>query len=118
MANLFAQAEALAFGTPDAGDLDAGDPHRRFDGNRPSTVILSDQLTPRSLGQLVALYEHKTFTQATVWNVNPFDQWGVELGKTLATTIAPELTSTSPSSPPQPRDSSTQSLINRYRMCR
>ena len=107
MANLFAQAEALAFGTPDTRD-----PHRRFAGNRPSTVILSDQLTPRSLGQLVALYEHKTFTQATVWNVNPFDQWGVELGKTLATTIAAELATTA--APSATRDSSTQSLINRY----
>ena len=113
MANLFAQAEALAFGTPDAGTPDAGDPHRRFDGNRPNTIILSDQLTPRSVGQLVALYEHKTFTQATVWDVNPFDQWGVELGKTLATTIAADLAATA--APPATRDSSTQSLINRYR---
>ncbi|MCY3634955.1 MAG: glucose-6-phosphate isomerase [bacterium] len=107
MANLFAQAEALAFGTPDAGD-----PHRRIPGNRPSTVILGDQLTPRTLGQLVALYEHKVFTQATVWGINPFDQWGVELGKTLATGIADELTGSATSDPT--RDSSTQSLINRY----
>ncbi len=107
MANLFAQAEALAFGAPDTDD-----PHRQFPGNRPSTVILADQLTPRSLGQLVALYEHKVFTQATIWGINPFDQWGVELGKTLATTIAPQLTGTT--SPNPTRDSSTQSLINRY----
>lgn len=105
MANLFAQAEALAFGAPDTGD-----PHRSFGGNRPNTVILADQLTPRSLGQLVVLYEHKVFTQATIWGINPFDQWGVELGKTLATTIAAELTAT----PSPTRDSSTQSLINRY----
>ncbi len=107
MANMFAQAEALAFGTPDTGD-----PHRSFPGNRPSTVVLGDQLTPRSLGQLVALYEHKVFTQATAWGINPFDQWGVELGKTLASGIAAELTG---SATPDPnRDSSTQSLINRY----
>ena len=107
MANLLAQAEALAFGAPDSGD-----PHRSFPGNRPSTVILGDQLTPRSLGQLVALYEHKVFTQATVWGINPFDQWGVELGKTLATGIAAELAG--PATPAPSRDSSTQSLINRY----
>ena len=107
MANLFAQAEALAFGTPDPGD-----PHRSFGGNRPSSVILGDQLTPRSLGLLVALYEHKVFTQATMWGINPFDQWGVELGKTLATGIADELTGSTAPSPT--RDSSTQSLINRY----
>ena len=108
MANLFAQAEALAFGAPDAGDL-----HQSFPGNRPSTVILGPQLTPRSLGQLVALYEHKVFTQATVWGINPFDQWGVELGKTLATGIAAELAGAA--TPDASRDSSTQSLINRYR---
>ena len=106
MANLFAQAEALAFGAPDAGD-----PHRRFPGNRPSTVLLGDQLTPRSLGQLVALYEHKVFTQATLWGINPFDQWGVELGKTLATNITAELAGIAAPNPT--RDSSTQSLISR-----
>ncbi|WP_419929738.1 glucose-6-phosphate isomerase [Candidatus Poriferisocius sp.] len=111
MANLFAQAEALAFGAPDTGD-----PHRSFPGNRPSTVVLADQLTPRSLGQLVALYEHKVFTQATVWGINPFDQWGVELGKTLASGIAAELTGAA--TPDPTRDSSTQSLINRYVACR
>ncbi|WP_419847644.1 glucose-6-phosphate isomerase [Candidatus Poriferisocius sp.] len=111
MANLFAQAEALAFGASDADD-----PHRQFPGNRPSTVLLGDQLTPRSLGQLVALYEHKVFTQAIVWGINPFDQWGVELGKTLATGIAAELAGTADPSPA--RDSSTQSLINRYVMKR
>ena len=108
MANLFAQAEALAFGAPDTGD-----PHRSFGGNRPNTVILGDQLTPRSLGQLVALYEHKVFTQATIWGINPFDQWGVELGKTLATGIADELAGST--TPTPTRDSSTQSLISRYR---
>ena len=107
MANLFAQTEALAFGAPDPDD-----PHRRFPGNRPSTVILSDQLTPRSLGQLIALYEHKVFTQASIWGINPFDQWGVELGKTLATGITAELTAEA--TPDPARDSSTQSLINRY----
>ena len=107
MANLFAQAEALAFGAPDAGD-----PHRQFSGNRPSTVLLADELTPHTLGQLVALYEHKVFTQATVWGINPFDQWGVELGKTLATDITAELTGAAHPNPT--RDSSTQSLINRY----
>ena len=107
MANLFAQAEALAFGAPDTGD-----PHRGFPGNRPSTVILGEQLTPRSLGQLVALYEHKVFTQATLWGINPFDQWGVELGKTLATGITAELTGAA--TPDPARDSSTRSLIDRY----
>lgn len=107
MANLFAQAEALAFGAPDPGD-----PHWSFPGNRPSTVILGDQLTPRSLGQLVALYEHKVFTQATVWGINPFDQWGVELGKTLAADIGSEIIGTA--TPDPSRDSSTQSLINHY----
>ncbi|MCY3910202.1 MAG: glucose-6-phosphate isomerase [bacterium] len=107
MANMFAQAEALAFGAPDTGD-----PHRSFPGNRPSTIILGDQLTPHSLGQLVALYEHKVFTQAIVWGINPFDQWGVELGKIVAGDIGAELTG---SAEPDPgRDSSTQSLINRY----
>ncbi len=107
MANLFAQAEALAL-----GGSHTGDPHRSFPGNRPSTVLLGDQLTPRSLGQLAALYEHKVFTQATVWGINPFDQWGVELGKTLATGIAAQLTGAA--TPDPGRDSSTQSLINRY----
>ena len=111
MANLFAQAEALAF-----GDSNTGDPHRSFPGNRPSTVILGDQLTLRSLGQLVALYEHKVFTQTTVWGINPFDQWGVELGKTLATGIAAELTGSATPNPT--RDSSTQSLMKRYVMKR
>ena len=107
MANLLAQAEALAFGAPDSGD-----PHRSFPGNRPSNVLLGDQLTPRSLGQLVALYEHKVFTQATVWGINPFDQWGVELGKNLAAGITAEFTAAATPNPS--RDSSTQSLINRY----
>ncbi len=107
MANLLAQAESLAFGASDTGD-----PHRQFSGNRPSTIILGDRLTPRTLGQLVAIYEHKVFTQATIWGINPFDQWGVELGKTLATAIAAELSGAAEPNPT--RDSSTQSLINRY----
>ncbi|WP_420639849.1 glucose-6-phosphate isomerase [Candidatus Poriferisocius sp.] len=108
MANLLAQAEALAFGAPDADN-----PHRRFTGNRPSTVILGDRLAPRTLGQLVALYEHKVFTQATVWGINPFDQWGVELGKSLAADIAGEFAD--PAVPPGTRrDSSTRSLIDHY----
>jgi glucose-6-phosphate isomerase len=88
-------------------------PHRVFEGNRPSNTILLDRLTPAALGKLVALYEHSVFTQGTVWNVDSFDQWGVELGKVLAQNIIPELESTA-----QPRlahDSSTNALIRRYR---
>jgi glucose-6-phosphate isomerase len=118
LANVFAQAEALAFGkTSDEvkaeGTPDWLVPHRTFEGNRPSNTILMDRLTPAALGKLVALYEHNVFTQAAIWNIDPFDQWGVELGKVLAQRIIPELES-------QPgaelsHDSSTNNLINRYR---
>ncbi|WP_419919012.1 glucose-6-phosphate isomerase [Candidatus Poriferisocius sp.] len=87
VANMFAQAEALAFGSSDAGES-----HRSFAGNRPSSILLADRLTPRTLGMLMALYEHKVFTQATIWGVNPFDQWGVELGKRIAAQLVGELT--------------------------
>ncbi len=118
MANVFAQAEALAFGkTPDqvraegtAGDLV---PHRVFEGNRPTNVILAERLTPRTLGQLVALYEHSVFTQGAIWGIDSFDQWGVELGKALAKAIIPELTEAS--APDLQHDSSTNALIRRYR---
>ena len=118
LANVFAQSEALAFGkTPDQvkaeGTPDWLLPHRLFEGNRPSTTILADQLTPRVLGTLVALYEHSVFTQGTIWNINSFDQWGVELGKALAQRIIPELESKV--EPPLNHDSSTNALIRRYR---
>jgi glucose-6-phosphate isomerase len=105
MANLFAQAEALAFGQ------DSDDPQRAFDGNRPSTTILGQRLDPRTLGRLIALYEHKVFTMGTIWGINSFDQFGVELGKVLAAAIGPELCSDTPLS----HDSSTNTLIERYR---
>ncbi len=118
MANLFAQSEALAFGkTADEVRNDGVDEalvsHRTFPGNRPTSVILADQLTPSVLGQLIALYEHKVFTQGVIWGVNSFDQWGVELGKVLATAIAAELTNDE--QPVLAHDSSTNSLIERYR---
>ena len=96
MANVFAQAEALAFGkTPEEvkaeGTPDWLVPHRVFEGNRPSNTILADKLTPEALGKLVALYEHSVFTQGVIWNIDSFDQWGVELGKVLAQRIIPEL---------------------------
>jgi glucose-6-phosphate isomerase len=121
MSNIFAQAEALAFGkTADAvrgeGTPDWLVPHRTFAGNRPSTVILADRLTPAILGALVALYEHSVFTQGAIWDINPFDQWGVELGKVLAKRILPELQSAPP--PALGHDSSTNSLIRRYRAWR
>src|SRR5438874_5163426 len=98
IANVFAQAEALAFGkTPGEvkaeGTPDSLVPHRTFEGNRPTNVILADRLTPETLGALVALYEHSVSTQGTIWNINSFDQWGVELGKVLAKRIIPELKS-------------------------
>jgi glucose-6-phosphate isomerase len=119
-ANFFAQTEALAFGkTPaevEAEGVPAFQvPHRTFAGNRPTTTILIERLTPFTLGQLVAVYEHKVFTQGTIWNVNSFDQWGVELGKKLATAIIPEL---SGPEPPLDHDSSTNALIRRYRRLR
>jgi glucose-6-phosphate isomerase len=117
-ANVFAQAEALAFGkTADdvraEGTPDWLVPHRVFEGNRPSSTIFLEQLTPRALGKLVALYEHSVFVQGAVWGINSFDQWGVELGKALAGRIVPELESES--EPPLAHDSSTNALIRRYR---
>jgi glucose-6-phosphate isomerase len=118
MANVFAQTEALAFGkTPEQvkaeGTPDWLVPHRVFEGNRPSNTILAEQLTPATLGTLVALYEHSVFTQGTIWNINSFDQWGVELGKVLAQRIIPELESQV--EPTLSHDSSTNTLIRRYR---
>ena len=118
MANVFAQTEALAFGkTPEQvkaeGTPDWLVPHRVFEGNRPSNTILADRLTPESLGKLVALYEHSVFTQGTIWQINSFDQWGVELGKVLAQRIVPELESKD--EPQLGHDSSTNALIQRYR---
>ena len=118
MANVFAQAEALAFGKT-AGEVKAEGtkgalvPHRVFEGNRPSNVILAAKLTPEVLGKLVALYEHIVFTQGTIWSVNSFDQWGVELGKALAQRIIPELESKSARK--LKHDSSTNNLIRHYR---
>jgi glucose-6-phosphate isomerase len=118
LANVFAQAEALAFGktaeqVKAEGTPDWLVPHRVFEGNRPSNVILADRLTPEVLGKLVALYEHSVFTQGTIWNINSFDQWGVELGKALAQRIIPELEASS--APELKHDSSTNNLIRRYR---
>ena len=118
LANVFAQAEALAFGkTPEQvkaeGTPDWLMPHRVFEGNRPSNTILADQLTPEILGKLVALYEHSVFTQGVLWNIDSFDQWGVELGKVLAQRIIPELEDTR--EPALHHDSSTNTLIRRYR---
>ncbi len=118
MANVFAQAEALAFGKT-AEELKAEGvkdwlvPHRTFEGNRPSTTMLLDALTPAALGRLVALYEHSVFTQGMIWRVGPFDQWGVELGKALAGRIAPELEAKD--EPRLNHDGSTNALIRRYR---
>ena len=121
MANVFAQAEALAFGK--TADEVRGEetpewlvPHRVFEGNRPSNVVLAERLTPEALGKLVALYEHSVFTQGAIWNINPFDQWGVELGKALATRIVPELSAKT--EPELAHDSSTNALIRRYRAAR
>ena len=118
MANVFAQTEALAFGkTYEQVIADGVDPkiapHRVFDGNRPTSTILADRLTPRTLGALIALYEHKVFVQGAIWDINSFDQWGVELGKVLASKIAPELDSKA--EPDLKHDSSTNTLIRRYR---
>jgi glucose-6-phosphate isomerase len=118
IANVFAQTEALAFGkTLDQvkaeGTPDWLAPHRVFEGNRPSNTILADRLTPQILGKLVALYEHAVFTQGTIWNINSFDQWGVELGKVLAQRIIPELTNEA--EPKSTHDSSTNRLISWYR---
>jgi len=121
LANVFAQAEALAFGkTPEQvqaeGTPDWLVPHRVFEGNRPSNTILADKLTPATLGKLVALYEHSVFTQGVIWNIDSFDQWGVELGKVLAQQIIPELESDA--EPNLNHDSSTNNLIRRYRRMR
>jgi glucose-6-phosphate isomerase len=110
MANVFAQTEALAFGQA------AEEPYRVFEGNRPTNTILVERLTPEALGQLVALYEHSVFTQGTIWGINSFDQWGVELGKVLAKRIAGELESAD--EPELTHDSSTNALIRRYRSSR
>jgi glucose-6-phosphate isomerase len=118
LANVFAQTEALAFGkTPEQvkseGTPDWLVPHRVFEGNRPSNTILADKLTPEILGKLVALYEHSVFTQGVIWNIDSFDQWGVELGKVLAQRIIPELESDAETD--LKHDSSTNHLIRRYR---
>jgi glucose-6-phosphate isomerase len=119
MANVFAQTEALAFGKT-AEEVEAEGvpsalvPHKVFEGNRPSNTILYDELTPELLGSLIALYEHSVFTQGTIWSIDSFDQWGVELGKVLATKILNELESpTAPS--PTAHDTSTSNLIQKYR---
>jgi glucose-6-phosphate isomerase len=118
IANVFAQGEALAFGKTPAevkaeGSPDWLVPHRTFEGNRPSNTLLLEKLTPAALGKLVALYEHNVFTQGTLWDIDSFDQWGVELGKVLAVRIIPELESVA--APQLKHDSSTNALIERYR---
>ena len=121
MANFFAQTEALAFGKT-AEEVAAEGvapelvPHKTFPGNRPTNTILAPRLTPSVLGQLIATYEHKVFTQGVIWNVNSFDQWGVELGKVLATRIASELRHAE--EPAARHDSSTEALLRRYRRLR
>jgi glucose-6-phosphate isomerase len=110
MANVFAQTEALAFGQ------DNPEPYRRFEGNRPTNTILAERLDPATLGKLVAIYEHSVFTQGVVWGIDSFDQWGVELGKVLAKTVADELESED--EPELTHDSSTNALIRRYRRAR
>jgi glucose-6-phosphate isomerase len=121
LANVFAQTEALAFGkTADEvraeGTAARLVPHRVFAGNRPSNTIFAERLTPETLGKLVALYEHSVFTQGVIWNIDSFDQWGVELGKVLAQRIIPELES--PAEPALQHDTSTNNLIRRYRKLR
>ncbi len=118
MANICAQTEALAFGkTPEQVKAEGTPkwlvPHRVFEGNRPSNTIMAEKLTPKVLGKLIALYEHSVFTQGTIWNINSFDQWGVELGKVLAQRIIPELES--PTEPQLTHDSSTNNVIRKYR---
>ena len=120
-ANVFAQAEALAFGkTADEVRAEGAAPelvpHKTFPGNRPSNVLVLDKLTPAALGKLVALYEHSVFVQGVVWGIDSFDQWGVELGKALAQRIAPELEADA--APELKHDSSTNALIRRYRRAR
>jgi glucose-6-phosphate isomerase len=121
LANVFAQGEALAFGKTAQEVRAEGTPewlvpHRSFPGNRPSSTLLLDRLTPAALGKLVALYEHSVFTQGALWNINSFDQWGVELGKVLAQRIIPELENGE--TPALNHDSSTNALIRRYRQLR
>jgi len=121
LANVFAQTEALAFGkTPEEvraeGTPEWLVPHRTFEGDRPTSTILAERLTPETLGTLVALYEHSVFTQGTIWHIDSFDQWGVELGKVLASHIVPELESAQ--EPALAHDSSTNALIRRYRRLR
>ncbi|MGJ0431310.1 glucose-6-phosphate isomerase [Methylobacter sp.] len=121
MANLFAQTEALAFGKTEQevkaeGTPDWLAPHRSFEGNRPTNTLLAERLTPQTLGALIALYEHSVFTQGVIWHINSFDQWGVELGKVLAQRMIPELESAS--EPQLNHDSSTNTLIRRYRQFR
>jgi len=118
MSNVFAQAEALAFGKTAEevraeGTPDWLVPHRTFEGNRPSNVILAERLTPETLGKLVALYEHSVFTQGALWQIDSYDQWGVELGKVLAKKIIPQLEAVE--EPGLKHDSSTNTLIRRYR---
>jgi len=115
---VFAQAQALAFGKTEEevraeGTPEHVVPHRVMEGNRPTNVLLTEVLAPRLLGSLIALYEHSVFTQGTIWQIDSFDQWGVELGKALANQIAPELESAT--EPELNHDSSTNSLIHRYR---
>jgi len=116
--NVFAQTEALAFGKTAEQVRAEGTPewlipHRLFEGNRPKITILAERLTRETLGSLIALYEHSVFTQATIWQIDSFDRWGVELGKALAQRIVPELES--PDEPPLDHDSSINALIRRYR---
>ncbi|WP_328540969.1 glucose-6-phosphate isomerase [Streptomyces sp. NBC_00344] len=123
MANFFAQTQALAFGkTPDEvraeGVADELVPHKTFRGNHPTTTILADTLTPSVLGQLIALYEHKVFVQGAIWNIDSFDQWGVELGKVLAKKIEPVLTGAAPGRDAGQLDSSTSALVDKYRTLR
>jgi glucose-6-phosphate isomerase len=118
LANVFAQSEALAFGKTAEQVRAEGTPqwlvpHRVFEGNRPSNTILAERLTPALLGKLIALYEHAVFTQGVIWNIDSFDQWGVELGKVLAQRIIPELETAG--EPELGHDSSTNGLIRRYR---
>ena len=117
ISNLFAQTEALAFGKNEKEVKAEGTenrliPYKVFEGNRPTTTIMADRLTPAVLGKLIAMYEHKIFTQGVIWNINSFDQWGVELGKALANRILPELLSEKDVSV---HDSSTSNLIEYYR---
>jgi len=121
LANVLAQAQALAFGRTAEEVRSAGTPewlapHRTFEGNRPSTTILAERLTPEMLGKLIALYEHSVFTQGTIWQIDSFDQWGVELGKVLAERIIPELAAGEEL--PLKHDSSTNALIRQYRKLR